>query len=82
MLDLALLSANATQLKFILQMGPTYDFYTLLLSLVIVSIILQVRFYLFNKFYFIKIVVLIFFFIFIKVVAGSNLCYTWCSFGY
>lgn len=42
MLDLALLTANASQLKYILQLGETYQFYSLLLWLVLTSIGLQV----------------------------------------
>ncbi|KAL0276976.1 UNVERIFIED_CONTAM: hypothetical protein PYX00_004423 [Menopon gallinae] len=42
MLDIALLTANASQLKYILQVGKQHEFYTLMLSLIILSIILQV----------------------------------------
>lgn len=42
MLDLALLTANAAQLKYILTLGPTYQFYQLLLVLISASIGLQV----------------------------------------
>ncbi|XP_065086028.1 ninjurin-2-like [Ochlerotatus camptorhynchus] len=42
MLDLALLTANASQLKFLLTVGVAHEFYHLLLTLVIVSISLQV----------------------------------------
>ncbi|XP_045470214.1 ninjurin-1-like isoform X2 [Harmonia axyridis] len=42
LLDVALLTANASQLKYILQVGPKHEFYTLMLSLIIVSIILQI----------------------------------------
>lgn len=42
LLDVALLTANASQLKYILQVGEKHDFYTLMLTLIIVSIILQV----------------------------------------
>ncbi|GLV39847.1 Ninjurin C [Carabus blaptoides fortunei] len=41
MLDIALLTANASQLKYILQVGQKHEFYTLMLSLIIISIILQ-----------------------------------------
>uniref|UniRef100_A0A182V9E9 Uncharacterized protein n=2 Tax=Anopheles merus TaxID=30066 RepID=A0A182V9E9_ANOME len=41
MLDLALLTANASQLKYILTVGETHQFYHLLLVLIIVSISLQ-----------------------------------------
>lgn len=42
MLDLALLAANASQLKYILTTGESHEFYGLLLTLVITSICLQV----------------------------------------
>ncbi|XP_053689278.1 ninjurin-1-like [Sabethes cyaneus] len=42
MLDLALLTANASQLKYLLTVGEAHAFYYLLLSLVILSISLQV----------------------------------------
>ncbi|XP_055624244.1 ninjurin-2-like [Toxorhynchites rutilus septentrionalis] len=42
MLDLALLTANASQLKFLLTVGTAHEFYHLLLTLVIISISLQV----------------------------------------
>ncbi|KAF5299922.1 hypothetical protein FQR65_LT09317 [Abscondita terminalis] len=42
LLDVALLTANASQLKYILQVGKQHEFYTLMLSLIIVSIVLQV----------------------------------------
>ncbi|XP_020709324.2 uncharacterized protein LOC105688447 isoform X1 [Athalia rosae] len=41
MLDIALLTANASQLKYILQIGKQHEFYTLMLSLICVSIGLQ-----------------------------------------
>ncbi|XP_035794836.1 ninjurin-2-like [Anopheles albimanus] len=41
MLDLALLTANASQLKYILTVGMAHEFYHLLLTLIIVSISLQ-----------------------------------------
>ncbi|XP_035903470.1 ninjurin-2-like [Anopheles stephensi] len=41
MLDLALLTANASQLKYILTVGATHQFYHFLLVLIIVSISLQ-----------------------------------------
>lgn len=44
MLDIALLTANASQLKYILQVGEKHEFYTLLLTLITVSIVLQVIF--------------------------------------
>ncbi|XP_055389628.1 ninjurin-2 isoform X3 [Condylostylus longicornis] len=42
MLDIALLTANASQLKYILQVGERHDFYKLMLGLISTSIILQV----------------------------------------
>ncbi|XP_018321548.1 ninjurin-2 isoform X3 [Agrilus planipennis] len=42
LLDIALLTANASQLKYILQVGTRHEFYTLMLTLIIISIILQV----------------------------------------
>ncbi|KAL9704047.1 hypothetical protein quinque_007565 [Culex quinquefasciatus] len=42
MLDLALLTANASQLKYLLTVGEVHEFYHLLLTLVIVSISMQV----------------------------------------
>lgn len=49
MLDIALLTANASQLKYILQVGDKHEFYTLMLVLISISIIMQVRIdYLFN----------------------------------
>ncbi|XP_039287619.1 ninjurin-2 isoform X4 [Nilaparvata lugens] len=42
MLDIALLTANASQLKYILQVGHKHEFYTLMLGLITTSIILQV----------------------------------------
>lgn len=41
LLDVALLTANASQLKYILQVGEKHEFYTLMLTLIIVSIVLQ-----------------------------------------
>ncbi|XP_015604247.1 uncharacterized protein LOC107272049 isoform X2 [Cephus cinctus] len=41
MLDIALLTANASQLKYILQVGTQHEFYILMLSLICVSIGLQ-----------------------------------------
>merc|ERR1712018_37671 len=41
MLDVALLTANASQLKYVLQVGEKHEFYTLMLGLIITSIILQ-----------------------------------------
>ncbi|XP_035773347.1 ninjurin-2-like isoform X4 [Anopheles albimanus] len=42
MLDIALLTANASQLKYILQVGEKHEFYALMLTLISISIILQV----------------------------------------
>jgi len=46
MLDVALLTANASQLKYVLERGSEgesgHPFYTLMLTLIIISIILQV----------------------------------------
>ncbi|VVC92781.1 unnamed protein product [Leptidea sinapis] len=42
LLDIALLTSNASQLKYILQVGPRHEFYTLLVTLISISIILQV----------------------------------------
>merc|ERR1711997_1036520 len=42
MLDIALLTANASQLKYVLQLGEErHDFYHLMLALIILSIVLQ-----------------------------------------
>ncbi|XP_026763383.1 ninjurin-2 isoform X5 [Galleria mellonella] len=42
MLDIALLTSNASQLKYVLQVGPKHEFYTLLVVLISISIALQV----------------------------------------
>merc|ERR1719150_1162868 len=43
MLDVALLTANASQLKYVLQVGEdNHPFYHLMLALIILSIILQI----------------------------------------
>lgn len=42
LLDVALLSVNATQLKQLLQLGPKHDFYIVMVTLISVSIALQV----------------------------------------
>ncbi|KAK0076646.1 hypothetical protein PV325_005060 [Microctonus aethiopoides] len=42
MLDIALLTANASQLKYILQVGRAHEFYTLMLVLISLSIGLQI----------------------------------------
>lgn len=43
MLDLALLTANVSQLKYLLDVGHLHPYYTLLLTLIIISIGLQVE---------------------------------------
>ncbi|KAM9444493.1 ninjurin-1 [Clarias gariepinus] len=42
MLDVALLMANASQLKAVLEQGPTFSFYSALITLISISLILQV----------------------------------------
>ncbi|XP_064606342.1 ninjurin-1-like isoform X2 [Liolophura sinensis] len=42
LMDVALLMANASQLKALLNIGPSHEFYYIVLGLLIVSIILQV----------------------------------------
>lgn len=42
MLDIALLTANASQLKYVLQVGSKHEFYRLMLTLITISISLQV----------------------------------------
>lgn len=42
MLDIALLTANASQLKYVLQTGGKHPFYTLMIALISLSIVLQV----------------------------------------
>ncbi|XP_026320497.1 ninjurin-2-like isoform X4 [Hyposmocoma kahamanoa] len=42
MLDIALLTSNASQLKYVLQVGPKHEFYMLLVVLISISIVLQV----------------------------------------
>ncbi|XP_026851544.1 ninjurin-1 isoform X3 [Electrophorus electricus] len=42
MLDVALLMANASQLKAVLEQGPAFSFYTILITLISISLILQV----------------------------------------
>ncbi|XP_019758171.1 ninjurin-1 isoform X6 [Dendroctonus ponderosae] len=42
LLDVALLTANASQLKYVLQVGEKHEFYSLMLSLISLSIVLQV----------------------------------------
>lgn len=41
MLDIALLTANASQLKYVLQVGQQHEFYTLMVWLISISIVLQ-----------------------------------------
>ncbi|XP_054747565.1 ninjurin-1 isoform X3 [Anastrepha obliqua] len=42
MLDIALLTANASQLKYVLQVGEQHQFYKLMLVMISLSIILQI----------------------------------------
>ena len=42
LLDVALLTANASQLKYVLQVGEKHEFYALMLTLISISIVLQV----------------------------------------
>ncbi|XP_044265198.1 ninjurin-1 isoform X2 [Tribolium madens] len=42
LLDVALLTANASQLKYVLQVGEKHEFYVLMLTLISISIVLQV----------------------------------------
>lgn len=42
LLDISLLTANMSQLKYVLQVGNRHEFYTLLLTLLSISIFLQV----------------------------------------
>ncbi|XP_026791524.1 ninjurin-1 isoform X2 [Pangasianodon hypophthalmus] len=42
MLDVALLMANASQLKAVLEQGPTFSFYAPLITLISISLILQI----------------------------------------
>lgn len=42
MLDIALLTANASQLRYTLQVGPKHEFYVMMLTMISVSIIMQV----------------------------------------
>ncbi|XP_072308990.1 ninjurin-1 [Eucyclogobius newberryi] len=42
MLDVALLMANASQLKAVLTQGPDFTFYTVLIALISISLILQI----------------------------------------
>ncbi|XP_042884990.1 ninjurin-1-like isoform X1 [Penaeus japonicus] len=42
MLDIALLTANASQLKYVLRIGEKHEFYSLMLGLIITSLVLQV----------------------------------------
>lgn len=43
MLDIALLTANASQLRYVLGLGEQHEFYEIMLGLIITSITLQVR---------------------------------------
>ncbi|XP_068450873.1 ninjurin-1 [Clinocottus analis] len=42
MLDVALLMANASQLKAVMEQGPTFTFYAPLITLISISLILQI----------------------------------------
>ncbi|XP_067243953.1 ninjurin-1 isoform X1 [Chanodichthys erythropterus] len=42
MLDVALLMANASQLKTVLELGPNFSFYIPIISLISISLILQI----------------------------------------
>uniref|UniRef100_T1K530 Uncharacterized protein n=1 Tax=Tetranychus urticae TaxID=32264 RepID=T1K530_TETUR len=42
MLDVALLTANASQLKYILQLGHQHEFYFLMVTLISMSLVLQI----------------------------------------
>ncbi|XP_056324686.1 ninjurin-1 isoform X1 [Danio aesculapii] len=42
MLDIALLMANASQLKTVLELGPTFSFYIPLITLISISLTLQI----------------------------------------
>jgi len=42
MLDIALLTANASQLKYVLQIGNQHEFYHVMLTLISLSIVLQI----------------------------------------
>ena len=43
LLDVALLTTNATQLRFILSLDGNHEFYKLVLTFIIISILLQVN---------------------------------------
>lgn len=45
MLDIALFTANISQLKYVLQVGNKHEFYTLLIVLLSVAIFLQASIY-------------------------------------
>ncbi|KAJ7316832.1 hypothetical protein JRQ81_002994 [Phrynocephalus forsythii] len=42
MLDIALLMANASQLKAVMEQGPTFSFYVPLIALISISLVLQI----------------------------------------
>ena len=44
MLDIALLTANASQLKYVLQLGYRHEFYQIMIVLISSSIVLQVSY--------------------------------------
>lgn len=48
MLDVALLTANASQLKYLLQLGKAHEFYYLMVTLISLSLVLQVSINLVN----------------------------------
>lgn len=41
--DIALLTANASQLKYVLQLGTRHEFYYIMIALISTSIVLQVK---------------------------------------
>merc|ERR1712141_171352 len=42
MLDMALLASNASQLKYLMQIGEVHEYYTEMVALVVTSIVLQI----------------------------------------
>lgn len=54
MLDISLLTANISQLKYVLQVGQKHEFYTLLIMLLSVVIFLQASTITYNNFKFYK----------------------------
>ena len=53
MMDLALLSANANQLRYVLESGGDHPYYYPSLVMISMSLILQVRYYQYNTLHFI-----------------------------